>query len=91
MNGMRNMDSVVAELQSARERGAGAIEAAQLARDLLQNGFGVISFVAAFGKAFGIPLSVLQRAQAWQGFGWGGIAISDEEFEKILSPWFASK
>ncbi|WP_274913546.1 hypothetical protein [Streptomyces sp. WZ-12] len=85
---MRNMDSVAAELRSARERGAGAIETAQLARDLLQNGFGVISFVAAFHKAFGIPLNILQKAQAWQGFGWGGLAISDEDFEKTLSPWF---
>ncbi|MFG2635120.1 hypothetical protein ACGFX8_14590 [Streptomyces sp. NPDC048362] len=46
-----------------------------------------ISFITAFRLAFEIPLPVLQRAQAWERFGFGRIHISDEEFSGLVSPW----
>ncbi|MFK4109374.1 hypothetical protein [Streptomyces sp. NPDC002176] len=65
------------------------MELALLAKDELGAGFGVISFIAVFRSAFDIPLPVLQRAQAWEGFGGGGVHLSDEEFSTVLSPWIA--
>lgn len=85
------MNDVVRALRSARAEGQSAIEVALLSREKLGTGFGVISFVASFRLAFAVPLPVLQRAQAWDGFGWGGVPVSDEEFTSLLAPWFAGR
>lgn len=84
---MGNLEGTVSELRAARAEGKNAVELALLSMEKLGAGFGVISFIASFRLAFDIPLSVLQRAQAWEGFGWGGMQISDEEFSAIISPW----
>ncbi|MFD9967172.1 hypothetical protein [Streptomyces sp. NPDC059017] len=87
---MDDMEEIARELRAAHAEGEGAVELALLSREKLGSGFGVISFIASFRLAFNIPLPVLQRAQAWEGFGWGGVQISDEEFAAILSPWLAT-
>ena len=86
---MENIEKVAGELREAHDEGKDAVELAVLSREKLGAAFGIISFIASFRLAFEIPLPVLQRAQAWQGFGWGGKSISDEEFSAILSPWLA--
>lgn len=86
---MDDMEEVARELRAAHVEGKGAVELALLSREKLGAGFGIISFIASFRIAFNIPLPVLQRAQAWEGFGWGGVHISNEEFAAILSPWLA--
>jgi hypothetical protein len=72
-------------------RGTDAVELATFAREKLGTTFGAISFIGAFRLAFGIPLPVLQRAQARQRFSRGGAEISDEEFSALLSPWLAKQ
>lgn len=84
---MSDLEIVAGELRSARAEGKGATELALLCRDELGSAFGVISFIAVFRSAFDVPLHVLQRAQAWEGFGWGEARISDEEFSGLLAPW----
>ncbi|MEU3350304.1 hypothetical protein [Streptomyces sp. NPDC037389] len=86
-----SLEETVRKLREARAEGADAIGLALLSREKLGSNFGVISFIASFRLAFDIPLSVLQRAQAWKGFGWGGVQISDEEFTSVLSPWIADR
>ena len=88
---MPNLEETAGELQAAHSSGKNAVELALLSREKLGAAFGVISFIASFRLAFEIPLPVLQRAQAWQGFGWGGTSISDEEFSAILSPWLTQR
>ena len=84
---MGDLEKIVDELRVAHGEGRDAVELALLSRDKLGSAFGTISFIASFRLAFNIPLSVLQRAQAWEGFGWGSVQISDEEFSAVLSPW----
>ncbi|WP_158715568.1 hypothetical protein [Streptomyces sp. NRRL S-481] len=84
---MDDLEKTAAELRAAHAEGRGAVELALLSRDRMGSAFGVISFIAAFRMAFDVPLPVLQRAQAWERFGWGGVQISDEEFSALLSPW----
>jgi hypothetical protein len=84
---MSDVEKTAAELRAAHAEGKGAVELALLSRDKLGSAFGVISFIAAFRTAFDVPLPVLQRAQAWERFGWGGVQISDQEFSALLSPW----
>ncbi|MFE4547750.1 hypothetical protein [Streptomyces sp. NPDC056785] len=84
---MKEMDLLVGELKAAHADGKGAIELALLAREKLGGGFRAVPFIASFRLAFGIPLSVLQRAQAWERFGLGSVHISEEEFTSLLSPW----
>ncbi|MET9526151.1 hypothetical protein [Streptomyces coeruleorubidus] len=86
---MENLEKVADELRAARAEGKDAVELALLTREKLGAAFGVISFIASFRLAFDVPLPVLQRAQSWQRFGWGGASISDEEFAAILAPWLA--
>ncbi|MFE7119155.1 hypothetical protein ACFU99_27440 [Streptomyces sp. NPDC057654] len=86
---MDDMEEVARVLRAAHAEGKGAVELASLSRETLGAGFGVISFIASFRISFKISLPVLQRAQAWEGFGWGGLQIPDEEFAAILSPWLA--
>ncbi|GGK85902.1 hypothetical protein [Streptomyces flaveus] len=88
---MGNLEEIAGELRAAHAEGKDARGLALLSREKLGAAFGVISFIASFRLAFSIPLPVLQRAQAWQGFGWGGAEISDEEFSVILSPWLAKQ
>ncbi|MFI2644169.1 hypothetical protein [Streptomyces sp. NPDC018610] len=84
---MNELDIVVDELKAAHVDGKGAVEIALLAKEKLGSGFGAISFITCFRLAFGIPLPVLQRAQAWERFGWGNVHISDEEFDGLITPW----
>ncbi|TLS45866.1 hypothetical protein FE633_11945 [Streptomyces montanus] len=86
---MDKMKEIAGELRAAHAEGKDAVELALISREKLGPAFGVISFIASFRLAFNIPLPVLQRAQAWERFGWGGVQISDEEFSAILSPWLA--
>ncbi|MDI9831101.1 hypothetical protein [Streptomyces sp. KAU_LT] len=88
---MSDLEAVADDLRAAQAEGRGAIELALLARERLGEEFGVISFIASFRLAFGVPLPVLQRAQAWQRFDWGGVAISDEEFSSLLAPWLGGQ
>ncbi|GGY22879.1 hypothetical protein GCM10010384_32410 [Streptomyces djakartensis] len=88
---MENWDKLAEELRSAHAEGKEAVELALLTREKLGAKFGVISFISAFRLAFGIPLPILQRAQAWQRFGWGGASISDAEFSALLAPWLAKQ
>lgn len=88
---MDDLEKIAGELRSAHSEGKDAVELALLSREKLGETFGVISFITSFRLAFNIPLPVLQRAQAWQQFGWGGESISDEEFSAILSPWLAKQ
>ncbi|MEU9763249.1 hypothetical protein AB0D98_26745 [Streptomyces sp. NPDC047987] len=81
------MRRVIHGLQEAGHRGAGVTELGSLAKGLLGPAFGPVSFVAVFRSAFGIPVDVLQRALAWQGFDFGGSVMSDEEFTDLLSDW----
>jgi hypothetical protein len=87
---MDNLEAVAGQLKVAHAEGKNAVELALLTREKMGAGFGAISFIACFRLAFNIPLPVLQRGQAWQQFGWGGVHISDEEFSTILSPWLAT-
>ncbi|WP_306330009.1 hypothetical protein [Streptomyces venezuelae] len=84
---MSDLESVADGLRAARAEGRSATELALRCRTELGSAFGVISFIAVFRSAFDVPLPVLQRAQAWQGFGWGAEQISDEEFSDLLAPW----
>ncbi|WP_328413606.1 hypothetical protein OG542_23860 [Streptomyces violaceus] len=88
---MDNLEKLAGEMKVAHTEGKDAVELALLAREKLGAAFGVISFISVFRLAFSIPLPVLQRAQAWQRFGWGGAAISDEEFSALLSPWLTNQ
>ncbi|MBL1287321.1 hypothetical protein JKV81_10765 [Streptomyces sp. For3] len=74
-------------LRTAHRQGSGATELGTLAKDTLGPAFGPVSFVAVFSSAFGIPIDVLQRALAWQGFNPSTNAISDEEFTDLLAKW----
>jgi hypothetical protein len=85
---MDNLEKIAGELKMAHEEGKDAVKLALLSREKLGEAFGVISFITSFRLAFHVPLPVLQRAHAWQRFGWGSTSISDEEFSAILSPWF---
>ncbi|UWS73477.1 hypothetical protein [Streptomyces noursei] len=80
-------ESVAADLKVARGEGAGALELARLAKGRLGVRFGALSFIATFKMAFGIPVEVLHRAHAWEGFNLGQVGISDAEFESLLSDW----
>ncbi|MGI5199033.1 hypothetical protein ACQEVY_36280 [Streptomyces sp. CA-288835] len=84
---MDNLEKIAGELRAAHDEGKDAVELALLSREKLGETFGVISFTASFHLAFHVPLPVLQRAHAWQRFGWGRTSISDEEISAILSPW----
>lgn len=84
---MKSFEEIASELQAARSEGKNAIELALLSREKLGSQFGVIAFIAVFRLAFDIPLHILQRAQAWEGFDWGEVRISDNEFTSALSPW----
>ncbi|MEU9293226.1 hypothetical protein ACFY8P_06310 [Streptomyces sp. NPDC012693] len=86
---MSDLEKAAGELSAARAEGKSPVELALLCRDTLGSAFGVISFIAAFRMAFDVPLHVLQRAQAWERFGWGSVAISDQEFSDLLSPWLS--
>ncbi|KOX32445.1 hypothetical protein [Streptomyces sp. NRRL F-6491] len=86
---MDDLERTADGLRAARAEGKDAVELALFSREKLGPAFGVISFIAVFRTAFDIPLPVLQRAQAWEGFGWGSARISDEEFSALLSPWLA--
>jgi hypothetical protein len=88
---MSTFEETVEELRAAREGGLDAVELALLSRDRLGTQFNVISFIASFRMAFGIPLQELQRAQAWHRFEWGDKRISDEEFRSVLDPWLDSQ
>ncbi|MFB7085778.1 hypothetical protein [Streptomyces sp. NPDC056296] len=88
---MNELEKIAGELQAAHAEGMDAVELALLSREKMGATFGVISFVAAFRHAFGIPLPVLQRAQAWERFGWGDTHITDEEFRAALSPWLTAR
>ncbi|MGW6455930.1 hypothetical protein ACWF94_08365 [Streptomyces sp. NPDC055078] len=77
----------IEQLQEGGRNGLEAIDLGNLARTSLGPSFGAISFIAVFRGAFGIPLNVLQQAQAWNGFDLGGHMIPDEEFSDILSDW----
>ncbi|MDQ0797552.1 hypothetical protein [Streptomyces sp. B1I3] len=74
-------------LRAAHRRGSGATELGELAKDTLGPAFGPVSFVAVFRSAFGIPIDILQRALAWQGFNSNINSISDEEFTNLLAKW----
>ncbi|MEU9150045.1 hypothetical protein AB0D59_05765 [Streptomyces sp. NPDC048417] len=89
-NKMENIEKVAEELKAAQSAGQDSVELALLARERLGAGFGAIAFIACFRLAFHIPVTVLQRAQAWHRFGWGAGNISDEEFSTLLSPWLAA-
>ncbi|MCX4231784.1 hypothetical protein [Streptomyces ortus] len=84
---MKDLEGIASELQRAHLEGKDAVELANLCREKLGSGFGVISFIATFRIAFDIPLPALQRAQAWHGFEFGEGRISDDEFSTILAPW----
>ncbi|MFF0010620.1 hypothetical protein [Streptomyces sp. NPDC005374] len=88
---MDNLKKIADELKKAHSEGKNAVELALLSREKLGAGFGAISFIASFRLAFDIPLPVLQQAQAWQQFGWGGRQMSDEEFSAILTPWLTKQ
>ncbi|NUK53394.1 hypothetical protein HRW14_24590 [Streptomyces lunaelactis] len=79
--------TAINELREGESRGLNATELGKIAKATLGPAFGPVSFVAVFRGAFGIPLDVLQRAHAWQGFNFGGNMISDKEFEDLLSEW----
>ncbi|MFE7549000.1 hypothetical protein [Streptomyces gardneri] len=81
---MSDLEKAAVELRVAHAEGKGAVELALLSRDTLGSAFGVISFIAVFRMAFDVPIDVLQRAQAWERFGWGGAQISDQEFSALL-------
>ncbi|MFB7354222.1 hypothetical protein [Streptomyces gardneri] len=83
---MSDLEKVADELRVAHAEGKGAVELALLSMDKLGPAFGVISFIAVFRMAFDVPIHVLQRAQAWERFGGGGVQISDQEFSALLSP-----
>ncbi|MGV9774298.1 hypothetical protein [Streptosporangium sp. NPDC003464] len=87
LNQSESISDVVAELRAEANRGSRAIELAISVRNLLGNNFGVISFIAVFNEAFGIPLHILQQALAWHEFKWGQVHISDEEFKSLIDPW----
>jgi hypothetical protein len=91
MSAMTNPEKIAEELRAAHTEGKNTVELALLCREKLGAEFGVISFIASFRLAFGIPLPVLQDAQAWQQFGWGSKRISDEEFSAVLSPWLEKR
>ncbi|MER5362704.1 hypothetical protein [Streptomyces sp. NPDC002785] len=78
---------VTDNLRVAHHQGLSATDLGRLAKELLGPAFGPVSFVAVFRGAFGIPVDVLQRALAWQGFNFGGSAISDDEFTDLLAEW----
>lgn len=82
-----NIEEVAAELKAANMKGVNVVELATRCKEMLGSGFGVISFIASFNLAFGVPLQVLQQAQAWEGFGWGDLTISDSDFRDMLNPW----
>jgi hypothetical protein len=44
--------------------------------------------MAMVGFTLGIPLTPQNTALRWRGFQSGPRALSDEEFERLLSPWF---
>ncbi|MFF4691790.1 hypothetical protein [Streptomyces sp. NPDC001307] len=88
---MNEMETLVSELKAAHADGKDAIELALLARDKLGAGFRAVPFIASFRLAFDIPLTVLQRAQAWERFGLGSVHISDEAFTSLLSPWLTMR
>ncbi|MGW0959415.1 hypothetical protein ACWD4K_10335 [Streptomyces gelaticus] len=75
------------DLRAAHNQGLGAADLGRLAKEALGPAFSPVSFVGVFRSAFGIPLDVLQRALAWQGFNFGGSVISDEEFTDLLAEW----
>ncbi|WP_150160242.1 hypothetical protein [Streptomyces venezuelae] len=87
---MSDLEVVADKMRAARTEGKDATELALLCKAELGSAFGVISFIAAFRSAFDVPLHVLQRAQAWEGFGWGGTQISDQEFSDLLAPWLTA-
>ncbi|WP_328721871.1 hypothetical protein OHT52_21840 [Streptomyces sp. NBC_00247] len=87
---MAGIESTAEKLKASHAGGAGAVEVASIAREELGPGFGAMAFIACFRLAFAVPLPVLQRAQAWEGFGWGDRHISDEEFTALLAPWLAA-
>ncbi|WP_345963503.1 hypothetical protein ABDE16_25180 [Streptomyces sp. BRB040] len=88
---MTELEKIASDLQAAHAEGMGAVELALLSREKMGTAFGVISFIAVFRQAFGIPLPILQRAQAWERFGWGDTHITDEEFRAVLSPWLTGR
>ncbi|MCX4548203.1 hypothetical protein OG204_25995 [Streptomyces sp. NBC_01387] len=88
---MDQLEKISDELKAAHAEGKNPIELALLSRGRLGSAFGTISFIACFRRAFGIPLPVLQRAQAWERFGWGEVHITDEEFSALLSPWLTEQ
>jgi hypothetical protein len=74
-------------LQAEKKRGLPATELALVARDHLGEAFNSVTFMAAFRQAFNIPLKVMQDAVLWKEFHAGPQAMSDEEFEQLLSSW----
>ncbi|MBR8642075.1 hypothetical protein KEF29_28990 [Streptomyces tuirus] len=88
---MTTLEKIADDLRMAQADGKDAVELAGLAREKLGTAFGVISFISVFRLAFDVPLPVLQHVQAWQGFGWGGATISDEDLSARLSPWLSNK
>ncbi|MFD6425316.1 hypothetical protein [Streptomyces sp. NPDC060198] len=84
---MADMVSVAEKLKAANTGRKDAVEPASSARQERGPGFGAVSFIACFRLAFGIPPPALQRAQAWEGFGWGDRHICDEEFTALLARW----
>ncbi|MFE0374763.1 hypothetical protein ACFW1M_04065 [Streptomyces inhibens] len=80
-------DEVAAKLKEGRDAGMGVTELAILAQSELGSHFGALPFIATFKIAFGIPVEVLHRAHAWEGFNLGGSGISDTELEGLLKNW----
>ncbi|MBC3988909.1 hypothetical protein H8N00_08440 [Streptomyces sp. AC563] len=77
-------------LREQRKAGSDALSLAKTAQVGMGSRFGSVAFIAVFRMAFGVPLDVLQRAQAWHGFDFGGYMISDAEFTELLRPWISA-
>ncbi|MCO1577903.1 hypothetical protein M8C13_19295 [Crossiella sp. SN42] len=75
-----------------RQRWTPGIRAVDLAQALLSecSAVSAIVFIAAFRRAFDIPIATMTRAQNWQGRAPHPLALSDEGFDELLAPWMKS-
>ncbi|GAA4675236.1 hypothetical protein GCM10023324_30850 [Streptomyces youssoufiensis] len=86
-----NFPEIARHLREQKAAGADALRLARVAQESIGAGFGPIAFIVVFRMAFGVPLDVLQRAQAWEGFDFGGCMITDAELTDLLRPWISAR
>jgi hypothetical protein len=78
--------SYVTDLRAAAEGHASAADLTRWFVQHLGNDFNAAYFLFTFAEAFDVPLTDLQRARDWQGFGEGG-DLDDAGLEGLLAPW----